>query len=69
MGESRVREADREGGGGLGDKGQPHTIKLCSVGLPRPASSSQALLHYTDCSPLCLPLSRSPLLIGPKKQA
>ena len=41
-GGSRVRETDREGGS-EGDKGQSHTIKLCSVGLQRPTSYSHAV--------------------------
>lgn len=51
--ESRVRETGR-GGGSEGDKGQSHTIKLCSVGLQRPTSYSHAVLHSTNPSPYCL---------------
>lgn len=39
-------EEPAEGGGG--DKGQSHTIKLCSVGLQRPASYFHAALNYTN---------------------
>lgn len=44
-----MRETNREGGSG-GDKGQSHTIKLCSVGLQRPTSYSHAVLNYTNLS-------------------
>lgn len=32
------------------DKEQSHTIKLCSVGLQKPASHSHAMLNYTNLS-------------------
>lgn len=34
------------GGRGEGDKGQSHTIKLCSFGLQRPASYFQAAFNH-----------------------
>lgn len=47
---------EREGGDagweklGRGDKGQSHTIKLCSAGLPRPTNCSQAVWNHTNLS-------------------
>lgn len=37
-------------GGMERDKEQSHTIKLCSVGLQKPASHSHAMLNYTNLS-------------------
>lgn len=44
-----MRETDREGG----DKGQAHTIKLCSVGLQRPTSYSHAMGYKSLSSLPC----------------
>lgn len=60
-GESRVRETSREGGS-EGDKGESHTIKLCSVELQRPTCYSHAMLNYKFLS--SLPLSVPTLFIG-----
>lgn len=43
-------------GGSEGDKGRSHTIKLCSLGLQRPASCFHAALNYTNPC-LSLPLN------------
>lgn len=56
-----MRETSREGGC-EGDKGQSHTITLCSVELQRPTCYSHAMLNFKFLS--SLPLSSPTLFIS-----